>query len=951
MTIHKNFIKLAGFSVILLMAFVQSVDKTTISIINDSVPPQPDESCMVFIDDLQAPLWTKHHWCDIPPLFEHANFKDGVVIKRTFPDPKGLLETAYNDLILFFKAGDIPVGLGGFIIETSFDSGLEEEAFIIETDRFSCRIISGDTEGIRRGVYYLEDQMLRAGGPFLKTGTTKKTADIKRRISRCAFGPIKRLPLMRDELMDTVNYYPDNYLNRLAYEGVNGLWLTVEIRDLVPSSYIVNGASIADAEKRLKKLNHVVQTCLRYGIRTYIFFVEPRLHYYGQPVIDVEKYPELRGAGGAFFCPNSPDAYRYLYETVHTIFSKSPDLGGIINISHGERGTTCLSSVAATDSYEGRINCPRCKDKKPWEILHASLTPMEKGMHDASPDAELISWLYMPQPQNYIHGDDYSLGSWVYDIAKHTPENVILQFNFESGVTKEVFNKLLVGGDYWISTPGPSERFVKIANNAKDNKTLTSAKIQTGNSHEMATVPYIPVPTLLYQKFSSMKQLGVTHTMLSWYFGSYPGLMTKGAGLLSMNSYSNIDSFLESLASIYWKKEDVPAIIKAWKLFGEAFSHYPLTNMFQYYGPMHDGIVWPLYLVPQDKHLSPTWLLGSSTQADVKVWPPSGDRVGECLGLNLTLDEVVVLCKQMAEKWETGVNILNDFEKKYANENERILDIAVAKATGIQIRSSYHILRFYSLREKMFRTSSMQKRLEMLEEMEHLVYEEIRQSEKMTVLCNKDSRLGYHSEAEGYKYYPAKLEWRINQLKSILAKDFPTVKQMISKNEDLFPEYTGIKPDGVFMNSVEIDGDVYHTVQKENNWLFFNGNQVKWASTYDDDYLYFAISDETGTTKKNIQIEIEPRRLWSVKRFNYYPAVNQKGYESREYDGKLLTVISIPLSEIEVEFQSKSPIRINIQYGDHVWIQKNPLPNRLLLGNVNPADLGWVLFKFSSKSI
>ena len=940
MTTHKNFIKFVGFSIIFFMAFIQPTDKTTISIINDSVPPQPGENYMTFVDDLNSPLWTKHHWCDIPPPFEHANFKNGIVIKRTFPDTKGLLETAYDDLSLFFKAGDIPVDLGGFIIETIYDSSLEEEAFVIETNSFSCKIIAGDTEGIRRGVYYLEDQMLRAGGPFLKTGITKKTADIKRRISRSPNAPIKRLPNLHDELMDTVNYYPDNYLNRLAYEGVNGLWIYVELfRDLVPSPYFIN-SSIADVEKRLKKLNHIVQSCLRYGIRTYLFFIEPRIIYYGQRIIDVEKYPELIGANRAFFCPNTPDAYRFLYETVHTIFSEIPDLGGMINISHGERGTTCLSSVLATDSYEGKINCPRCKDKKPWEILHASLIPMEKGMRDVSSDAKLISWLYMPQHQQ--------LGNWVYDIPAHTPENVILQFNFETGVTKEVFNKLLVGEDYWISAPGPSERFVKIANTAKENGTLMSAKIQTGNSHELATVPYIPVPTLLYQKFSSMKQLGVTHTMLSWFFGSYPGLMVKGAGLLSINSFDNVESFLESLASIYWRNEDVSAIIQAWKLFGEAFSHYPLIGLFKFYGPMQDGIVWPLYLIPQDKYLAPTWLLGSSSQADVKLWQPSGDRIGECIGWDLTLDEVVVLCQQMAEQWEAGVNILNDIEKKYMCENARVLDIVVAKAVGIQMWSSYRILRFYSLREKMFRTSSIQKRLEMLEEMKHLVHEEIRQSEEMILLCNKDSRLGYHTEAEGYKYYPAKIEWRINQLKSILEKDFPIVKQMISNHEDLFPDYTGMKPDGIYMNSVKIEGDVYHTVQKANNWLSFNGkddDHVKWASAYDDDHLYFVISDETGIIKKNVQIEIEPLRLWPIKRFNYNAEANPKGYDSKEHGGILLTVISIPLSEIEFELQSKSPIRTNIQYGDRIWIQKHPLPIRALHGNTNPIDLGWVLFK------
>jgi len=36
----------------------------------------------------------------------------------------------------------------------------------------------------------------------------------------------------RDELSDDVDYYPDEYLNKLAHESINGLWLTVEFKDL-----------------------------------------------------------------------------------------------------------------------------------------------------------------------------------------------------------------------------------------------------------------------------------------------------------------------------------------------------------------------------------------------------------------------------------------------------------------------------------------------------------------------------------------------------------------------------------------------------------------------------------------------------------------------------------------------------------------------------------------------
>lgn len=357
----------------------------------------------------------------------------------------------------------------------------------------------------------------------------------------------------------------------------------------------------------------------------------------------------------------------------------------------------------------------------------------------------------MPQPQRFHPGDVYKLGKWVYDLPVHTPKGVVLQFNFESGVEMEVFGKKLVGGDYWISKPGPSDWFEDIARIARELGTRMSAKIQTGNSHEVATVPFVPVPSLLYEKFSAMQNLGVSHTMLCWYFGNYPGLMNKAAGLLSMKPFpENKTEFLNKLASIYWRKEDVSKVVEAWKHFSKGYENYPLTNHFQYYGPMHDGPVWPLLLKPADAPLSPTWQIGSSST--LKPWPPSGDRVGECIGGVLTLEEVVELARRMTTSWDKGVEIFKDLEKNYLDERERLLDIGVAKALGIQFRSGYNILNFYMLREKMLRMDGRE-RLNILTQLTDIIKEEITLDEQLLALCKNDSRLGFNSGAEGYKYF------------------------------------------------------------------------------------------------------------------------------------------------------------------------------------------------------
>jgi len=943
-------------------------DKFGDSLYLGSIPPQPGLDKWRFIDELKSPMWTRHVWEVISPGPMQADLSNGVIIRDEFPDPDNRLETAYEDLRTFLGAGNISTGKGEYVIETLSSADLEGESFRMEIGRGSCRILAGNAEGIRRGIFQLEDEMLRIRGPYLPTGTTEKHPVVKRRISRCVYGPIKRPPAMRDELMDTVDYYPAQYLNRLAHEGVNGLWLSVDFRDLVSTKYTPEAAK--EGKRRLGKLRKTVAQNLRYGIRTYLFTIEPRAwgnqppYYMDMHVLD--NYPELGGVrrgNTLYFCPMSRNAQDYLYQVVNKIFSEIPDLGGMINISHGERATTCASAMAAAGG--GVIDCPRCAGKAPWEILYESLSAMERGMHDAAPGAELISWHYMGTSMEYP--------DWVYEIPSYTPEGVILQFQFETGVTRTEFGKKLVGGDYWLSTPGPSERFERQAKIAREHGTPVSAKIQTGNSHEVASAPFIPAPSLIYRKFSAMHRLGVSHTMLGWYFGNYPGLMIKAAGEMSFSPLpANEEDFLQDLVSIYWKKEDVPLVSGALKKFSEGYGNYPLQAMLGYYGPMHDGPVWPLLLKPVDAPLSPTWQIGSSTT--LKPWPPSGDRIGECLWSGgertgesmenvLTLEETVELCRRMSMEWDKGVEILKKIEPKYSNEPERLLDIGLAKALGIQFRSGYNILRFYDLREKMYRMDGKE-RLNVLKQLEDIIHDEIELDKQLITLCEKDSRLGFHSEAEGYKYFPEKIKWRIGQLRNTLAGDLPELKKIIKEGKPLFPEFTGKEPAGAVAFSLRSADLKVSDLPEGLDWQSClygkNNSDLRWSSAYDNDSLYIIVPDSGRIDKQTnassiqgINVRIEPRRLWPSARYTF----NTSG-KDRD-DGKIRFLKTAGLDYIIFRIPFKSfwwgdeaihPLRINLSIQKKggitvTWRPVNPVTSRLVFGTDNPADLGWLLFK------
>jgi len=717
--------------------------------IDSTWPAPPGEESWAFVEDLKKPLPFVLFWKDgSSPQPGQVDLRAGLAVRRNFPDERGVLKTAYADLddfLTFAKLGRE----GGLLLTAEKVATHVPEAYSIEVSPKGIRLLAGDTEGIRRAIFHLEEMIAAADGPFLNAGVTRKKPWLKNRITRCFFGPIKRPPLNRDELMDDVDYYPDAYLNRLAHEGMNGLWLSVEWKDITKTSF---REPSPDMERRLAKLRRTVAKCASYGIKVWLYSNEPEgFHSADDPML--KAHPELAGAGWSsrrYVCPNSKAGRQFIYESARWIFSQVPGLGGAINISLGEHGSSCLDSAGA--ETERRPDCPRCSLVPNWQTLAASQGAMARGIKDGDPNAEYICWLYMPAWK--------PLAPWVYELGAHLPKDVTLQINFESGAVKYQLDRPRVGGDYWLSFIGPSDRFARIAGQAVAHGTPMSAKLQVGCSHESATVPFMPVPSILYRKYREMPAMNVTSVMQCWYFGNYPGVMNRAAGRLAFEDFSGTeDDFLQALARPDWGG-DADTVVRAWKHFAEAFQHYPLSTRFQWWGPMHATPVWPLHLKPALKPLQPTWLVGG----------PCGDAIGEALD-NHTLAEAVILTRQMSEEWDKGVSLLKPLEPGFPDNRERLLDIGLTEAIGIQFASAYNMLNFYLMRSRLFDLPPADA-LRLLAAMETIVRQEVRNSERLAVLCAADSRLGFHSEAERHQYCDTRLQWRIAVLNDLLATEF-----------------------------------------------------------------------------------------------------------------------------------------------------------------------------------
>ena len=721
---------------------------------------------ITFDKDLALPLHTARapRWNHRAALTDEV-FIDSLNIEWSFPDPEGLLITSREDFLLFLSSVGIKIKAEGYSLRFRNEDLGCFEAYKIIVEREGITIVSGDTEGVRRALIYVEDEMKRREGSLLPVGEISRRPFIKNRISRCYFTPSSHAAIeeKENELCDERDYYPDGYLNRLMHDGINALWLGASLRYLVKSPLVPEYGT--DAEKRMKKLNSVIEKCRKYGIKIFLFAVDPASSYCNPHLL---LHPELMdddvGAKWRLLCPSQEKGVEYLREAVKTLFTNAPHLAGYINLTLGESLSTCASNG-------GVLRCKRCKAK--FGSIGKTLAFVEKtiadAMHEVSPDSEYISWTY--EQRNWKTED-------LIESCNERDEGVIHLQNFEDFGRPVQLGRERVAYDYWLSYVGPGRLFEKTVELNKKAGRKTYAKIQVCSSHEISTVPYVIAPGILYDKYKYFYENGVSGVMQCWFFGNYPCLMNKAAGELSFLPFPESKTeFLQKLAGIYWGR-DASTVAKAWAEFEKGYRNFPVSVSFEWLGPMQDSPVAALHLKPIDRSMPSTWLATDAV---------GGDRLGECMCNGHTHEEVCELVGRMVSDWSEGMTLL-DTVNSY-DSAERAEQKSVATATSLIFRSGYNVIRFYYLRRLLGIGKGDPSCI--LSEMKDIVLEERQISEELIPICERDNRIGYHSEAHGHKIFHEKLRFRQEKLTELLKTEFPEVEKRIEKGLPPLDFYTG----------------------------------------------------------------------------------------------------------------------------------------------------------------
>ena len=770
-----------------------------------------DQPGLEFIDDLKTPIFTKK-----PDSFGKREIREGEICARGIYIDEGvfkeneLLISAYEDFKRFAEVYEIS--------GTSYPVRLKKastgifESYKITAMQSECTVEAADTEGIRRAIIYIEDEIRRREGAFLPEGEIKKAPWIKKRITRGFFSPTNRAPKFGDELSDDIDYYPDEYLNRLAHDGTNGVWIYTSFRALLQSKLYSEYDPFR--EKRLKKLRGVVEKCARYGIKVYVFAIEP-MHLIGEVAI---RNSDMTGGinemvGQRAICLSTERGERYLSESVEALFRLVPGLGGYIDITAGERVSNCASYP---DVFK---TCPRCSKKPIGEMLGKTANIIKDAIRRSGSDAEFISWTY--GHKDWKDAD-------ILEYVKKCDTGIAIMQNFEENSYAEQLGHVREGKDYWLSHVGPGKLFDLTAKEAKRLGKTVYAKMQICCSHEVATVPYLPTPGLIFEKYKKAYEYGTTGVMQCWYFGNYPSVMSKAAGELAFcDNFTDKEAFLKSLAAITHGERASCRILSAWKKFEEGYSEYPLNIMFSYYGPMHDGVVWQLQLIPKDNYLPRSWQL---------LDEPNGDRIHEALWQGHTLDEAITLAERMSDRWCDGLKELT----------ERDEDYTVSAALGLLFESGKNVLKFYQLRRELgLKIGNPQ---EKLSKMRALTISEIEITKKMIGLCELDKRLGYHSEAEGFKFFPKKLEYRISKLSELFETEFAQVEERIKKGLAPLEFYEG-KSNGEYF-----DGAYFIN---RSGRVSFGKRSHTFTVEQSEDFLTVTVNAK-GTEKCVIGFEFEP---------------------------------------------------------------------------------------------
>ena len=546
-------------------------------------------------------------------------------------------------------------------------------------------------------------------------------------------------PLLEDE----IDPYPDGYLARLAASGVDGIWMHVVLYQLAEFPWAPEMSE--HYESRLKRLNELVERAQKHGIGIYLYMNEPRAMHNDF----FKDHATLKGVtigDHSTLCTNTPEVREYITSSIETICNAVPNLRGFFTITASENPTNCWSHAKGNE-------CPRCKVAGPAKTIAGVSAAIQDGIKRSGNDTELIAW-------DWGWRDDWALDA-IAALPKDVSQMSVSEWSIpinRGGVETKV-------GEYSISTIGPGPRATKHWQAARERGLKTVAKIQAGNTWEIAAVPYIPAVANVAQHAANLREAQLDGIMLGWSLGGYPSPNLQVVAEMSAKQAAGVaaptpDEAMLKVATDRYGTKYADAVVTAWKECSIALSEFPYHGSVVYKAPMQVGPSNPLY---------PTATNYASTMVgipydDLKGWRgiyPEDVFIGQ-----FTI---------MANGFSAAHQKLRDtIGQKPAPALQKELD--VMEAVAIHYQSIVQQSRFVQLREQVKSGLEDEARIKTINELEYLIRAERVLALRLHAIQTRDSRIGYES-SNHYFYVPMDLAEKVINCNSLLHTWIPELRK------------------------------------------------------------------------------------------------------------------------------------------------------------------------------
>lgn len=575
-----------------------------------------------------------------------------------------------------------------------------------------------------------------------------------------------------DECLDAPSVYTDAELAAIASHGFNGVWLRGRLAEMIHST-VLPELNQPKAAERLESLRTLIARAKPHGLDVWLFFNEPLAPRQEDPIW--RTHPQLKGEPSTSFvqtdlpgttialCTSHPTVQQYMRQATAQIMTELSGLGGVLLITASEHHSHCwshhaLSSQQYHDQEIAPMTCPRCAKRGPAEVV-GELVGFWQDAAQAVPQAvkpRVVAWnwswsMWYPEPQK--------------PVIDALPQGVCLMADWERGDERPFQGKMIPIDEYSLSFTGPSRRFQGSHDAARQRGLPMFAKLQFGTTHELATVPNLPLIPSVYGKLNGLRQRGISGFMGTWNFGCGRTLNTYANKILNDHVKEGIDrpAFYAQLAEQYLGIANSRPLASAWEDFTRIFQLYPFSIGFTYFSFFNYAPAYPLSMEYHARRMGPSWVAhdpwGDDIETGIKPFTPQ---------------EVLNAFAPMSEQWHQALKgyliALETAGGTSDQQRHRWEEASCAKMIGLHLRSAANIMRFHLWRKPKLaeKTGPLPWTLAPDAQLRPIVADEIESVRQAIPLASTDTRLGYHYECQAYFYTPGHLQRKLEQLEQLL---------------------------------------------------------------------------------------------------------------------------------------------------------------------------------------